>query len=87
MKTSNLKRFAASLATTAVVGLGNIFGVNTASADINIPALACQPPFQAQAGIIRWHEHYLINPTGSNNAWVVCPIAYSTATSPRPSSG
>ena len=47
-------------------------------------ALACQPPFQAQAGIIRWHEHYLINPTGSNNAWVVCPIAYSTADFPTP---
>jgi hypothetical protein len=84
MKTSISKRFAALLATAAIVGFGNIFGVNTASADINVGALACQPPYLAQAGIIRWHEHYLVNPKGSFNTWVVCPIAFSTNDLPGP---
>jgi hypothetical protein len=55
-----------------------------AGADVQIGALACQPPYLAQAQNLRWHEHYLINPTTApmggvpQATWVVCPIAFES---------
>jgi hypothetical protein len=42
--------------------------------DLNVPALACQAPFLYQAEGLRWHEHYLMNPTNNQGTWVVCPL-------------
>jgi hypothetical protein len=85
MRTQSFFRLAGTFATAVVAWFGSAGGVvSTVSADVNIGALACQPPFQEQAGIIRWHEHYLINPKGSFDAWVVCPIAFETVNLPDP---
>jgi hypothetical protein len=56
----------------------NLMSAAPAIADVNIGALACQPPYLAQAQNLRWHEHYVVNPTGSITTWVVCPIAFDT---------
>jgi hypothetical protein len=79
----NLISKAAYAATSAVAVLAaNILSVSPATADVQIGALACQPPYLAQAGNLRWHEHYLINPKDSMTTWVVCPIAFDGATIP-----
>lgn len=78
MKRSSFPTLYISAATVAVAWCASMVASSPAIADVNIGALACQPPYQEQAGIIRWHEHYLINPRGSFDAWVVCPIAFET---------
>lgn len=51
---------------------------NSASGDLNVPALACQAPFLDQAEPMRWHEHFLMNPPGNRTTWVVCPLPVET---------
>jgi hypothetical protein len=74
------RQFAGSAVAAAIVCAANLVAVAPATADINIGALACQPPFLDQAAQLRWHEHYLINPleAGSVATWVVCPIAFDS---------
>jgi hypothetical protein len=58
-------------------------------ADVNIGALACQPPYLAQAQNLRWHEHYVVNPLNAPmggspvTTWVVCPIAFDSNDLPQ----
>lgn len=67
---------------TGIACVTGFVGVMPAAADVNIGALACQPPYLSQAQNLRWHEHYLINPTTTpmggvaQATWVVCPIAF-----------
>jgi hypothetical protein len=72
------RQFAGSAVAAAIVCAANLVAVAPVTADINIGALACQPPFLDQAAQLRWHEHYLINPleAGSVPTWVVCPVAF-----------
>ena len=67
----------------AVVIATNLTAVAPAVADINIGALACQAPYLDQAEGLRWHEHYVINPTNGVTTWVVCPIAFETQQLPN----
>ena len=67
----------------AVVIATNLTAVTPALADINIGALACQAPYLDQAEGLRWHEHYVINPTNGVTTWVVCPIAFETQQLPN----
>jgi hypothetical protein len=82
MKTKMTHGLLGSMVTAGVALLANLTAVMPATADVNIGALACQPPFLDQAQNIRWHEHYLINPRGSTETWVVCPIAFDTTMLP-----
>jgi hypothetical protein len=77
-----LRVFSGSAGAAIMACLAGLGSVAPAVADVNIGALACQPPFLDQAAAIRWHEHYLINPKGSRTTWVVCPIAFETASLP-----
>lgn len=71
--------------TAAIAGVSSLVSVAPVTADINIGALACQPPFLAQAANLRWHEHYLINPNvpSSVDTWVVCNIAFDSSRVPE----
>lgn len=79
MKTQeNARTFVSACVATslAVASFGLTPGV--ATADLNVPALACQAPFLYQAEPMRWHEHYLMNPPGNQGTWVVCPLPIET---------
>jgi hypothetical protein len=69
-KMKTIVTFACGLSIASVIGLSPM----TANADLNVPALACQAPFLAQAEPMRWHEHYLMNPANNRGTWVVCPL-------------
>lgn len=79
MKKYSLKSVFHTAVLSAVAFAANIAGIPSAMSDVNVGALACQPPFLDQAASVRWHEHYLIAPTtGSQQVWVVCPISFET---------
>lgn len=49
----------------------------TASAnDIVMHPAGCQAPFLSQAGPMRWHEHYLMNPASNISTFVICPLTF-----------
>jgi hypothetical protein len=83
MKTKLLKQMGSAATAFGVLAAVNFGASVPASADVNIGALACQPPFLDQAERLRWHEFYLINPLGSLDTWVVCPIAFDTIKLPN----
>ena len=71
-----------SLLAAAVFGTA-LFSTTAATADVNVPGLACQAPFLDQAFPMRWHEHYVLNPIGNQKTWVVCPLSFESTAIPQ----
>jgi hypothetical protein len=44
--------------------------------DSNMAAASCFAPFLDQAFPMRWHEHFLMNPTTGVTTFVICPINF-----------
>lgn len=83
MNAKTLRGFGGMAVGAAMLGAASFTVVTPAVADYNIGALACQAPYLDQAEFLRWHEHYVINPVGSQTTWVVCPIAYDSIKLPQ----
>ena len=49
---------------------------NSVSNDLNVAASTCRAPYLDQAGPMRWHEHYLMNPSSNRDTWVICPFIF-----------
>jgi hypothetical protein len=47
-----------------------------------VPAANCVAPFLTQAVPMQWNESYVMNPTGNQDTWVVCPVPWDNATLP-----
>lgn len=44
--------------------------------DIVMHPAGCQAPFLSQAGPMRWHENYLMNPATNISTFVICPLTF-----------
>lgn len=44
--------------------------------DVNVPPSMCVAPFLDQAFPMRWHEHFLMNPSTGTRTWVICPLTF-----------
>lgn len=44
--------------------------------DVIAPAAICHATFLDQAMPMRWHEHYVMNPSTNVSTWVICPVTY-----------
>lgn len=49
---------------------------NSVSNDLNVAPSTCRAPYVDQAGPMRWHEHYLMNPSSNRDTWVICPLIF-----------
>jgi hypothetical protein len=56
--------------------------------DVNVPPSMCVAPFLDQAFPMRWHEHFLMNPSTGSRTWVICPLTFDndvvTWSAPQP---
>lgn len=57
--------------TTTMTGAPPVF-----ANDVTVPPSMCVAPFLDQAFPMRWHEHFLMNPTSGSRTWVICPLTY-----------
>jgi hypothetical protein len=48
------------------------------AAAVSVHPASCVAPFLFQAEKIRWHEHFVLNPSTNQQTWVVCPINVDT---------
>jgi hypothetical protein len=78
MKLQTVSSVALPIMWATIAAVPAVFTPGVASADLNVPALACQAPYLDQAEPMRWHEHYLMNPPGNRGTWVVCPLPIET---------
>lgn len=64
-------------AASAILLLGATLSAPPSSAnDIVMHPAGCQAPFLSQAGPMRWHENYLMNPVGNISTFVICPLTF-----------
>ena len=54
--------------------------------DLSVHPNDCVAPFLSQAGPMRWHEHYLMNPASNGVTFVVCPINFNNDEMPNSTS-
>ena len=70
------KRRALALMASAYLGIAGVVAPPVLANDINVHPAACQAPFLNQAGPMRWHEYFLMNPANNVPTWVICPMTY-----------
>lgn len=55
--------------------------------DIVMHPAGCQAPFLSQAGPMRWHENYLMNPVTNISTFVICPLTFDSDVVTFPAGG
>jgi len=75
IRRSTCTRFTSIAAGMVLLLTGTVTTTASASNIIMHPA-GCQAPFLSQAGPMRWHEHYLMNPASNISTFVICPLTF-----------
>ena len=44
--------------------------------DITVHPASCRATFLNQAGPMRWHEYFLMNPDTNQSTYIICPMTY-----------
>jgi hypothetical protein len=72
------KAFSLMLASTliALAGASVPFNAGAEEGYFTHPS-SCVAPYLSQAALMRWHEHFLLNPSSGVTTWVICPIDMS----------